>query len=73
VILRILAQESPDSELQLERYERRSLKGKTRILEACRGILENIECVEGFFVKRYGYNWNFVGTQGWKCKIVAEK
>jgi hypothetical protein len=28
--------------------------------------------VEGLYVKRYEYNWNFVGTQGWKCKIVAE-
>jgi hypothetical protein len=32
----------------------RSSEGKTRIFEACRGILVNIECVEGFFVKRTG-------------------
>jgi hypothetical protein len=31
--------------------DKRSSKGKTRILEACKGILVNIECVEGFFVK----------------------
>jgi hypothetical protein len=32
----------------------RSLEGKTGILEACGGILVNIECVEGFFGKRIG-------------------
>jgi hypothetical protein len=30
----------------------RSSEGKTRILEACRGISVNIECVEGFFIKK---------------------
>jgi hypothetical protein len=32
----------------------RSLKGKIGIFEDCRGILVNIECVEGFFVKKTG-------------------
>jgi hypothetical protein len=35
-------------------------------------ICGNIECVEGFCVKRQGYNYNFGGTQGWKCKMVAD-
>jgi hypothetical protein len=34
--------------------DERSQKGKIGILEDCRGILVNIECVEGFFVKRTG-------------------
>jgi hypothetical protein len=32
----------------------RSSESKTGILEACRGILVNIECAEGFIVKRTG-------------------
>jgi hypothetical protein len=32
----------------------RSSKGKIGILEDCMGILVNIECVEGLFVKRTG-------------------
>jgi hypothetical protein len=37
-----------------------------------RAIFVHTKYVEGLYVKRYEYNWNFVGTQGWKCKIVAE-
>jgi hypothetical protein len=36
----------------------RSSESKTGILEAYRGILVNIECVKGFFVKRKGAKWN---------------
>jgi hypothetical protein len=36
----------------------RSLEGKTGILEARKGILVNIDCVEGFFVKRTGAKYN---------------
>jgi hypothetical protein len=36
----------------------KSSKGKIGILEDCRGILVNIECVEGFFVKRIGAKLN---------------
>jgi hypothetical protein len=38
VILRILAQKSPDSELRLKRYGGKKFGGKSRILEWFRGI-----------------------------------
>jgi hypothetical protein len=47
-----LAQESPDLELQLKRYEELKFGGQNWNLERFRGIFGNVECWEGTGVKR---------------------
>jgi hypothetical protein len=64
VILRILTQESPDSELLLKIYGEKKFWTLKLELWKSQGIFGNIEYWEGLCVKRLGYNWNFGGTQG---------
>jgi hypothetical protein len=52
VILRILAQESPDLELRLNQYGQEVWREKCKFGGVLEGIFGNIECWEGFCVKR---------------------
>jgi hypothetical protein len=51
VILRILAQESPDSELRLKRYEGSNFRGWNWNFGRLNGIFVKIECLEAFGIK----------------------
>jgi hypothetical protein len=51
--MRILAQESPDSELLLKRSKGNKFEGlKLKFWKGSGGIFKNTEYVEGFFVNR---------------------
>jgi hypothetical protein len=47
VILRILVQESHDSQLRLKRYEGKKFRGQNWKFGKFRGIFVNVECWEG--------------------------
>jgi hypothetical protein len=52
VILRILAQESPDSELQLERYERKKFRKQNWNFGSLQGYIGEYRICGGLLYKR---------------------